>query len=179
MFLQTRHGEAFDRITQVCRDVFPELEDVFTEPTRQAIVTVASTEEYLSRPVSLWQMSDGELAFIALLSLILAPDELVGSLNCVEEPENHLHPKLLETLIELLKQEQAKRAPAASSQIIATTHSPHLVDKLALEELVVFEKSQGATVLRFPKDRAHLRELLEREEVGLGDLAFSGALAGA
>jgi predicted ATPase len=177
MHLQTRHGDALGRIAQVCRDVFPDLQDIFTEPTRQATVTVASREKHLRRPVSLWQMSDGQLKFLALLSLILAPSELGASLSCIEEPENHLHPRLLETLIELLKQVQSEPSTAEASQVIVTTHSPYLVDRFALEEVIVFEKSLGATVLRFPKDRAHLRELLEREEVGLGDLLFSGTLA--
>jgi predicted ATPase len=56
---------------------------------------------------------------------------------------------------------------------------PEFEDKVTLEELIVFEKSQGATVLKFPKDRDQLRELLECEEVGLGDLHFSGSPASA
>jgi len=175
MYLQTRHRDAFARIEQVCQDVFPELDALFTEPTQQATVTVSSREKHLRRPVSLWQMSDGQLKFLALLSLILSPSELGGSLLCVEEPENHLHPRLLEELVELLKQVQSERAPAP--QVIFTTHSPHLVDRVSLDELIVFGKAQGATQVSFPKDRSHLRQLLEREEAGLGDLFFSGALA--
>jgi hypothetical protein len=52
------------------------------------------------------------------------------------------------------------------------------VDKVSLDELIVFEKRQGATVVTYPKDKAHLRELLQREELGLGDLFYSGALQG-
>jgi len=47
-------------------------------------------------------MSDGELAFLAWTSLILAPKELGAELYLIEEPENHLHPRLIEVMFELL-----------------------------------------------------------------------------
>lgn len=176
MNLQTRYRESFDKIRSVAKDVFPELEDLFTSPTQQATVYLASREKHLKGPVSVWQMSDGQLSFVALLSLIFAPSELSAPLYCIEEPENHLHPHLLEVLVELLKQVQNELGPDRSAQIIATTHSPYLVDKCGLEELIVFERQDGATQCTRPNDKRHLRELLEREEIGLGDLYYSGAL---
>lgn len=176
MLLQTRFPDAFARIQQVCRDVLPGVVNLFTWPTQQATVSVASTEKYLKRPVSLWQMSDGELTFLAFLSLIFCPPDLGASLYCVEEPENHLHPRLIETLMEILKQVQDELGPSGSAQVIATTHSPHLVDKVSLDELIVFEKHDGGTAVTYPRDKTHLLELLQTEELGLGDLFYSGAL---
>lgn len=178
MQLQTRYSEPFAKIRQVCRDVLPGFADLFTWPTQQATVLIGSREDYLNRPVSVWEMSDGELAFVALLSLIFAPPELSADLYCIEEPENHLHPRLLETLVELLRQVQDERGASGSAQLIATTHSPYLVDHVSLDELIVFEKREGATLVTHPKDKAHLRALLESKELGLGDLFYSGALQG-
>ncbi len=124
-------------------------------------------------------MSDGELAFLALLSLVLIPDELGGSLQCVEEPENHLHPKLLEILVEILRQEHEARPHGNRGQVIVTTHSPYLVDQFKLDELLIVEKREGATVCSRPENKGHLKKLLERREIGLGDLFYSGALSGA
>jgi predicted ATPase len=176
MHLQTRYGEAFARIRQVCRDVFPGVEELFSWPTEQGTVSIGSRERYLRQPVSMWDMSDGELVFVALLSLVFSPPEWRAALYCVEELENHLHPRLVETLLELLRQVQEEIGPLASGQVIATTHSPHLVDKVSLDELIVFEKHEGATVVTYPRNKTHLRELLQREELGLGDLFYSGAL---
>ena len=81
--------------------------------------------------------------------------------------------------MELLRQVQDEPGLSAPAQVIATTHSPHLVDRLSLDELIVFEKRQGATVVTYPRDKAHLRELLQSEALGLGDLFYSGALQGA
>jgi len=178
MTLQTKHGPAFERIARVARDAFPGLERLFTVPTQQGQVFLASQEKYLKRPVPIFGMSDGELGFIALLSLILSPPELGAPLYCVEEPENHLHPRLLTTLVEVLKQVQEEIAPEDRAQIVITTHSPYLVDKFSLDELIVLEKREGATVPIRPSDKEHLRDLLEKEEIGLGELFYSGALSG-
>ena len=58
-------------------------------------------------------------------------------------------------------------------------HSPHLIDQLALDELVVLERREGATTIARPGNKEHLRKLLEEEEIGLGSLYYSGALGGA
>jgi predicted ATPase len=177
MILQTRYQESFSRIKGVAADVFPEVEELFTWPTQQATVFVASREKHLKRPIPMWQMSDGQLCFIALLSLIYCPMELSRGLYCVEEPENHLHPRLLETLVELLRQVQDELGYERSAQVIVSTHSPLLVDKVDLDELIVVEKREGATLCTRPSSKQHLRELLAREEIGLGDLYYSGALS--
>jgi predicted ATPase len=120
------------------------------------------------------RMSDGELAFLALMSIILAPEELSPPLLCLEEPENYLHPRLIEILVELMNQRQLEpRAP----QIIMTTHSPLLVDKLRLDELVVTKNTDGATRLTYPSSKKHLKTLLSDKSTSLGDLWYSGALS--
>jgi predicted ATPase len=179
MTLQTRHGDEFERIAGVARDVFPELEKLFTEPTQQGNVFAATREKYLKRTTSINQLSDGELVFIALLSLIYSPLELASPFLLIEEAENHLHLRLLVTFVELLKQVQQELPPARCPQVIITTHSPHLVDQFNLDELIVLEKREGATTVTRPGDREHLRKLLQEEEIGLGSLYYSGALGGA
>jgi predicted ATPase len=177
--LKTSHAEHFRRIEQVAQDAVPGLLELVTELTANQMTFLSSREEHLARPVPVWGLADGELCFIALASLILAPPELGAPLHCAEEIENHLHPRLLATLIELLKQEQTRclESPGAA-QVFTTTHSPYLVDQFALDELVVVDKVEGQTRCARASDKAHLRELLEREELGLGELWYSGALGG-
>jgi predicted ATPase len=125
-------------------------------------------------------MSDGELAFIAFLSLICAPDDLSGTLFLVEEPENYLHPRLIETLFGLLRQVQQEVADrkVLPSQILITTHSPYVLDQLKLDEVAWVEKRNGETSIVRPNEKTHLRKLVEDNELGIGDLAFTGALGG-
>ena len=178
MSLQTRFPSRFARIEEVARDVFPELRQLLTWPTQHGMVYLASQEQALLRPTLLFQMSDGELAFVALLSLIFAPDDLGTALSVIEEPENHLHPKLFETLIALLRQvqQEAGERDVPPSQVIFTTHSPHVMDQMKIEEILWVQKRQGETKVIRPNDKPHLRKLVEDEELGLGDLMFAGAL---
>jgi len=177
MTLYNGSPEEFRRIKQVATDVLRDLKEILTPPTQLATTYVATHEKDLKGPINIWRMSDGELTFLALLSLIFAPEGLGSPLYCIEEPENHLHPRLIETLVEVLTQRQSELGSHAA-QIIMTTHSPYLVDKMGLDDLIVVEKSDGATKFIRPASKKHLRELIEREEIGLGELWYSGALGG-
>ncbi len=175
MTLQTTYPDEFRLIKQVAKDTLPGLEEILTPPTQFSTTYVTTREKHLKQPISIWHMSDGEIAFLAWLSLIFAPPSLGAPLFCVEELENHLHPRLLETLIEVFTQRQKELGPQAA-QVIITTHSPYLVDRMNIDDLIVVEKSNGATKCTRPASKTHLKELLEREELGLGDLLYSGAL---
>lgn len=175
MTLSTSYPPEFNLIRQVARDAFPGLEEILTPPTQYGTTIVISSEKNLRRPVPIWQMSDGEIIFLAFLSLIFAPPALGTPLICVEEVENHLHPRLLETLVEVANQRQ-KQLGLHSAQTIVTTHSPYLVDKMNLEDLIVVEKTDAATKCSRPSTKSHLKELLQRKEFGLGELWYSGAL---
>jgi len=178
LFLQTRYGDSFSRIQAVLKDALPQVMGMFTSPTPQSTVLLGIHEKHLTRPVTLSQMSAGELAFIAFLSLIFSPPELTGSLYCVEDVENYLHPGLIETLLEVLRQSQEEwERKRQAAQIVMTTHSPQVVDKMKLDEIVFVEKRDGATVCSRPGGKSHLQKLLQDEEIGLGDLVYSGALS--
>jgi len=176
MTLLTQHPEEFRRIRQTAADVLPSIKEILTPPTQFATTYVTTQEKYLKGPINVWRMSDGELCFLALLSLIFAPAEMGAPLFCVEEPENHLHPRLIETLMEVLAQRQQEFG-ANVVQNIVTTHSLYLVDKTKIDDLIFVEKQKGASVFTRPGSKAHLKQLLEQEEVGLGDLWYSGALS--
>ena len=96
----------------------------------------------------------------------------------IEEPENHLHPRLLETLVGLLRQvrQEALDSKGPLSQIMLTTQSTYLVDHFKLDEIIWIEKKNGETKAYRPADKKHLKELVENKELGLGDLMFTGAL---
>jgi predicted ATPase len=104
MWKQTHDPDQFARIAQAARDLLPGLRSLLTTPTEQGTVYISAQESGLISPVNVWQMSDGEVALLALLSLIYSPPEWAGSLYCIEEPENHLYPKLLSAVVRLLRQ---------------------------------------------------------------------------
>jgi predicted ATPase len=179
MWLQTRTPESFGRLNEVLRDVFPDVIQVKSNPTGDGKVHLEIIERGLQRPTKVWQASDGFLALTALLSLIFAPPELSGNLLCIEEPENHMHPRLLETIVALLRQvrQEILDSKGVPPQILLTTQSPYLVNQLSLGEIIWIEKKNGTTKAYRPADKQHLKGLIENKELGLGDLMFTGALA--
>jgi predicted ATPase len=145
---------------------------------RDGKVHLEFLEKALRQPTIALEASDGLLVLVALLSLIYVPPELSGTLFCIEEPENHLHPRLLETLVALLRQvrQEILESNRRLTQIIITTQSPYLVDQMALDEVIWIDKKDGQIRAYRPADRAHLRKLVEDKDLGIGDLMFTGAL---
>ena len=176
MTLQTAYPEEFRRFKKVATDVFPDLEEIMAPPTQFGTAYVSTKEKYLNRNVPLLRMSDGEVVFMALLSLLFAPPELGAPLHCFEEPETHLHPRLIEILMEILHQHQSAETDGQFAQIFIATHSLHLIDKSHLSDLIFVEKKNGSSTYTRPESKKGLRELIESDELGLGDLWYSGAL---
>ena len=68
----------------------------------------------------------GSNTLIQLLHQLITAEK--GATVLIEEPEIHLHPKAQADLAEVL----AETAKAEDKQIIMTTHSEHLVERLLL-----------------------------------------------
>jgi predicted ATPase len=178
MWLQTKSPESFSRLNEVLRDLFPDVAQIKSNPTADGNVHLQVLENGLKRPVTVWQVSDGFLVLTALLSLIYAPPDLNATLLCLEEPENYLHPRLLETVVALLRQvrQEAQDSKGSSFELIVSTQSPYLVNQFSIEEIIWVEKKKGETRAYRPANKRHLRKLVEDEDFGLGDLMFTGAL---
>jgi len=115
------------------------------------------------------RLSDGTLRYLCLLSILCHPQP--PPLVCIEEPELGLHPDILPTLSELLR-EASERC-----QIIVTTYSDVLVDSLTdkPESVVVCEKHQGQTIMR-RLEQSQLSDWLKK--YSLGELWRKGELGG-
>ena len=119
------------------------------------------------------RLSDGTLRYLYLLAILCHPENLTENpaLICIEEPELGLHPDILPSLADVL------RDASERVQIIVTTHSDRLVDALTdtPESVFVTEKHDGwSTIKRLSK--ADLEVWLEK--YSLGELWTRGALGG-
>jgi predicted ATPase len=121
-------------------------------------------------PIPARILSEGTLRILGMLALGGAkePPALLG----FEEPENGVHPRRIRLIAELLK----TRANTGDTQIIATTHSPALLDIIPKESLYVCKKTHGQTQIKPLKtwgplfqdtDEAEINNALNYEEDGL------------
>ena len=117
-------------------------------------------------------MSDGTLKLFAYL--LLLEDPTPPPFLCIEEPENGLYHKLLETLTREFRDHAARHQ--GGSQVFITTHQPYLVDALDVNEVWILEKgADGFSTIRRASDDPLVKNLVE-EELPLGGLWFSDYL---
>lgn len=178
--IRSHSPDQYQQIHQVMRDTFPWVSNLVEQPMQNGIMTLAQHESSLRRSITSQNMADGELLFYALLALILAPVELGGSLAFIEEPEKHLHPRLMEVLMEILRQRQQERLESQGNlpQIFATTHSPQFVNYCRLDEILIAEKKKGETIIRRADAQNELKQHISEMDSSLGELWYSGAMGG-
>ncbi|NQT85151.1 ATP-binding protein, partial [bacterium] len=94
------------------------------------------------------QASDGLLLFLAYLTIAYAHGD-VGVL-LIEEPERGVHPRRLADIVRLLRAISRGELGLPPVQVIATSHSPYLIDQCDKEEIVVFERDENDDVSATP-----------------------------
>jgi len=124
-------------------------------------------------------VSQGTLYLLAVLALTFDPAP--PAVLCIEEIDRGIHPRILREVRDALYRLShpssfgLARKPV---QIVATTHSPYLLDLFRdhPEEVVIMQKHGTAAHFERLTDRADFAELLR--EGSLGDMWFSGILGG-
>ncbi len=87
----------------------------------------------------------------------------------VEEPENGIHPKGIETVIQSL-------TSIYDSQVLIATHSPIVINNLERNQILCFAKdSEGATDMVSGEDHPRLKDW-KKGQPELGVLMGSGIL---
>lgn len=114
-------------------------------------------------------LSDGTLRFICLATLLLQPDGTLPGTVLLDEPELGLHPFALGVLADLMK------SAATRTQLVVSTQSVTLVNRLDIDDILIAERREGQSVLTRP-DRDALARWLE--EFSLGELWEKNLLGG-
>jgi predicted ATPase len=137
-FLKEQHPSRLGHVLDVLRRRVPRLESVMADTMADGRLLLQIKDAPFERPVLAKYASDGTLKMLAYLTVLYdpAPPQLVG----IEEPENHLHPRLLPELSEEC------RGAADRTQLMVTTHSPFFVSELRPEEVrVLYRDADGFT----------------------------------
>ncbi|MGE5342921.1 MAG: methylation-associated defense system AAA family ATPase MAD3 [Candidatus Omnitrophota bacterium] len=113
-----------------------------------------------------WMASDGTLLLLALTLPAYLPD-LTG-VFLIEEPENGIHPRAVETIYQSL-------SSVYNAQILLATHSPVILSMVNAENVLCFAKTpKGETDIIRGTDHPNLKNW--RGEINLGDLFAAGVL---
>lgn len=165
-YLKEQHEDRLKRVLAVLSRRVPRLERVDAEMLADGRLLLQIKDAPFDQPILAKFASDGTLKMLAYLTVLYDPDpsQLIG----IEEPENHLHPRLLPELAEEC------RTASSRTQLMVTTHSPFFVNGLQPEELwVLYRDEQGYTQARRSADMQGIMEFV-KTGAKLGHLWMEG-----
>lgn len=164
--LRHRSPDRFRQWIAHLRTAFPDLEDIDTieRPEDRHRYLVLQYEGGLKVPS--WMASDGTLRMLAL-TLPAYLEDFKG-IYLVEEPENGIHPRAIETMFQSL-------SSVYNAQVLAATHSPVVLSVVEAEQVLCFSKTpEGATEIVRGSEHPALRAW--KGETNLGVLFAAGVL---
>lgn len=167
-----RQPELFSRVLQRIARKIPGIDSIRAEPTIDGRVALQFNDRAFTDPFLAGQMSDGTLKVFAYLLLMEDPEP--PPFICIEEPENGLYHKLLESLAsELRVHAMGKRN---TTQVFVTTHQPYFVDALQPSEVWILKKgADGFSQIKRVSDIELVRNMVE-QGLPLGGLWYSDYL---
>ncbi len=159
--LRNQRREYYDRIVGTIRHVAPFFKDFSLEPAsdnpREIFLNWRDEDpEGLFGPHLL---SDGTLRAMALITLLLQPEDELPQVILIDEPELGLHPYAIEVIGGLM------RSAAAHAQVIVATQSTKFVDQFEPSEIVVAQR-HGVETQFSRLDSNKLAEWLNEYSVG-------------
>lgn len=165
-YLKERHPRRLQKILQVMSARVPRLEKVDAEFLADGRLLLRIKDAPFSEPILAKFASDGTLKMLSYLTILYDPHplQLVG----IEEPENHLHPRLLVELAEEC------RAASERTQLMVTTHSPFFVNGLKPEETwILYRDEKGFTQAKRASEIQGIPQFMEQGAL-LGQLWAEG-----
>jgi predicted ATPase len=161
------HRPIFDQINEQMKRFYAPLKSIDLRLIGTHLQVVINEEGGFSIPA--YRLSDGTLRWLAMLTILLNPTP--APVTCIDEPELGLHPDIIPTLADLL------RDASTRTQLILTTHSQSLVECFSddPESVCVCEKVDGATRIQ----RLNKKKLSSwLEDYSLGQLWAKGEIGG-
>lgn len=186
--LKIHDPDIFNTLIYAFKQLFPEIEEVIVDeeisnkyvelfkdldevPFKvcNKIYMIYIKQKNINQPLDIKFMSSGtKKMLMMLLHIVLA--QLNGTaLIAVEEPENSIHPKLLQSFLRIIDQ------LSSGCKIIFTSHSPYLISYIPLADLFVGAvQDNGLADFRKIKPLACKRLIKEAELSGVstGELIF-------
>ena len=149
LFLRENYIDSYKRIVEYVRDVVPQFQDFYLEPSNKTISLRWIDNSATDYRFNAHQFSDGSIRFIALATLLLQPEKTMPNVIILDEPELGLHPYAISQLAEMIKD------ASIHSQIIIATQSKDLVDHFDIDSISVVEmdkNTQSTSVTHLKED---------------------------
>lgn len=171
-FIEREHPKKFQAILDRIATKIPGIQKIDTTKTPDGRLLLRFNDRGFKDHFYSQQMSDGTLKVFAYLLLLEDPSP--PPFLCIEEPENGLYHKLLESLANEFRAHA--NGQKGGSQIFITTHQPYFVDALSPEEVWILEKgANGLATVKRASDDETVKNMVN-EGLPLGGLWYSDYL---
>lgn len=135
--LERHHPDKLSEWIQHVQTALPDVAGIRTIERPEDRKRYLSLQYHNQVEVPSWGVSDGTLRLLALTILAYLPD--VRGVYLIEEPENGIHPKAMETVIQSLQS-------VYSAQMMIATHSPIIVRMAQPSDLLCFARTPEGMV---------------------------------
>jgi predicted ATPase len=158
--LHQHHPDTFQQISKYLRQIVPGLKSLAPSKSGDMLEVEHGDENETLAELEFWQESDGTLRLLALLTAMYQQPPL--AMLVIEEPELTVHPEALAVLVDLLIERSAYQ------QVLITTHSPDLLNRLPAETLRIVELEEGTTKIGPLSEEQ--KAVIEAKYFKMGDL---------
>lgn len=169
--LKHEHEATYEQIRKTVSLAIPFFDDFVLKPqplpTEEEQIRLLWRQKDSDYPFWPSQLSDGSIRFICLATALLQPEP--PSTIIIDEPELGLHPYAITLLGSLI------RSASKRMQLIVSTQSVPLVNEFSIEDLIIVERENGASVFRRHDEKDFELWL---EEYTVGELWEKNVLGG-
>lgn len=150
--LRERSASAFEEVTHALQYVLPYASDVEPKVLDAGILRRSYVQLLEDRyEIPGWLMSSGSLRVLPLIATFFDPDP--PPVLFIEEVENGLDPRTVGLVVDLMR----VAAQSGRTQVIATTHSPYLLDMLDLDDVLLCERGEKGPAFSWPASRKEMK----------------------
>jgi len=131
--LKNKHQESFNDWLEHVKTALPDIEEINVHEFPDTKFKYLKIKYNNGIEVPSWTASDGTLRLLALTLIAYLPD--FKGIFLIEEPENGVHPKVMETVFQSL-------SSVYDAQILLATHSPVILGIADLKDVLCFAKTK-------------------------------------
>ena len=189
-FLKKEYPDKFELLVNSFKQLFPRIVDVQVDEIKleqkqnmgikisedspfmysDSIYTMSVIDEFLLQPLIFESLSDGAKRIFLMLTYAVIADVKGLSMIAIEEPENSIHPNLLQNYLDILSQ------LVNDCKIVFTSHSPYIIQYINPRSIYIgitcFDGSVDFRRIASGKVNALLRDASEYDR-SVGDYIFN------
>jgi predicted ATPase len=152
--LMTEHPKSFDELKSIIKSAIPGFKDLNVKARGGPGEVIAFWQEKaVDTDLSLADLSDGTLRFIAWATLCVMPSP--PTLICIDEPDQGVHPRTLPILAGLFEKASQR------TQVILATHASYFLSQFDLKNIAIMKKDSGKSFFIKVSDSQTLLDNLE------------------